>query len=221
MQTLVFLLALAAPAPATGGGARGAPLRRHVDRLVSPASSWCRQGDHRRRRRGDPAGREVIELGDATLLPGFIDAHTTSRSSTTTTTATASSAISRRRSPSSRTRAPPSRRRTLLAGFTTCRDLGSDLDLDLGLRNAINRGKVPGPRPLVARHALGATGGHCDVSGFRKGVLADETTDAVADSPDGFRAAVRRQLKYGADVIKICAHRRRCSPSPTTWTRRR
>ena len=64
---------------------------------------------------------------------------------------------------------------TLLAGFTTVRDVGSGEYLDAGLRNAINRGVVPGPRMLVAVHAIGATGGHCDETGYREGALGKET----------------------------------------------
>jgi imidazolonepropionase-like amidohydrolase len=99
-------------------------------------------------------------------------------------------------------------RNTLMAGFTTVRDVGSDHFLDVGLRNAINAGIVPGPRMLVSVHALGSTGGHCDDGdGFRFGVLNHETgpEDGVINSPEQARYAVRFNIKYGADVIKTCA----------------
>ena len=95
-----------------------------------------------------------------------------------------------------------------MAGFTTVRDVGSGDFIDVGLRNAINAGIVPGPRMLVAVHALGSTGGHCDDSaGFRFGLFGRETgpEDGVINSPDQARYAVRFNIKYGADVIKTCA----------------
>jgi len=99
-------------------------------------------------------------------------------------------------------------RKTLLIGFTTTRDLGSGDLVDVGLRNAIRDGKVLGPRMLVSVRAIGATGGHCDpTGGYRPGIF-DRTTgisDAVADGPDAVRAAVRLNVKLGADVIKVCA----------------
>jgi imidazolonepropionase-like amidohydrolase len=98
-------------------------------------------------------------------------------------------------------------RRTLLAGFTTVRDVGSSDLIDVGLRNAINAGKVPGPRMLVAVNAIGSRGGHCDpTGGFRPELLKEPGTDqGVANGPDEVRAAVRFDAKHGADVIKTCA----------------
>ncbi|HEX4621430.1 MAG TPA: amidohydrolase family protein, partial [Myxococcaceae bacterium] len=96
---------------------------------------------------------------------------------------------------------------TLMAGFTTVRDLGSSDLLDVGLRNAINNGKVVGPRLFVAVNAIGARGGHCDpTGGYRPGLLKEPgTTEGVANGPDEMRAAVRFNCKHGADVIKVCA----------------
>jgi len=97
--------------------------------------------------------------------------------------------------------------RTLQAGFTTVRDVGSSDYLDVSLRNAINAGVVPGPRMLVAVHALGARGGHCDTTGFPYMLFGKETgiEEGIASGAAAFRDAVRMQIKYGADVIKTCA----------------
>jgi imidazolonepropionase-like amidohydrolase len=95
-----------------------------------------------------------------------------------------------------------------MAGFTTVRNVGSDNFLDVGLRNSINAGIVPGPRMLISLHAIGSTGGHCDdTDGFRAGVFNHESgpEEGVVNSPDQARFAVRYNVKYGADVIKICA----------------
>jgi imidazolonepropionase-like amidohydrolase len=99
-------------------------------------------------------------------------------------------------------------RKTLIAGFTTVRDVGSSDFLDVGLRDSINAGVVIGPRMLIAVHSLGSTGGHCDGgAGFRFGALSHETgpRDGVINSADDARYAVRFNIKYGADIIKTCA----------------
>lgn len=155
-----------------------------------------------------PANATVIDLGDATLLPGFIDAHTHLTSDFDPDYNGARLKGFSRTVAESAIRASVNARKTLLAGFTTVRDLGSQDFLDVGLRNAINAGVVSGPRMLVAVHALGATGGHCDDSaGLRFGLLHHETgpEDGVINSPDQARYAVRFNIKYGADVVKTCA----------------
>lgn len=154
------------------------------------------------------ANATVIDLGDATLLPGFIDAHTHLTSDFDPDYNGARLKGFSRTVAESAIRASVNARKTLLAGFTTVRDLGSQDFLDVGLRNAINTGVTSGPRMLVAVHALGATGGHCDDSaGLRFGLLHHETgpEDGVINSPDQARYAVRFNIKYGADVIKTCA----------------
>jgi imidazolonepropionase-like amidohydrolase len=154
-----------------------------------------------------PAGATVIDLGDATLLPGFIDAHTHLTMDFNPDYNGARLNNLNRTIPERAIRSTANARATLMAGFTTVRDVGSSNFLDIGLRNAINAGTVPGPRMLVAIHAIGSTGGHCDEGdGFRFGLLNHESgpEDGVIDSPDQARFAVRFNVKYGADVIKTC-----------------
>jgi len=155
-----------------------------------------------------PANSQIIDLGDATLLPGFIDAHTH---------LTGFFNLDRRQqdldalrwSPAEQAlRASVNARVTLMAGFTTVRDVGSGDLVDVALRNAIQAGAVPGPRMLVAVNAIGSTGGHCDGgAGFRHGLFGRETNieDGVANGAEQMRAAVRFNIKYGADIIKTCA----------------
>lgn len=154
-----------------------------------------------------PAGATVIDLGDATLLPGFIDAHTHLTMDFDPDYRGARLNSLSRTIPERAIRSTANARATLMAGFTTVRDLGSNHFLDVGLRNAINAGVVPGPRMLVAVHAIGSTGGHCDEGdGLRFGLLNHESgpEDGVIDSPAQAEFAVRFNIKYGADVIKSC-----------------
>ncbi len=152
-----------------------------------------------------PAGSEVIDLGDATLMPGFIDAHTHLTMMYREDYARAALDGLRKPIPEMALDASVNARVTLMAGFTTVRDVGSEHFLDAGLRNAINRGVVPGPRMLVAVHAIGATGGHCDQTGYREGALGPETGPEVGviNGADEARRAVRLAHKYGATVVAI------------------
>ena len=155
-----------------------------------------------------PANATVIDLGDATLLPGFIDAHTHLTMDFNPNYSGAMLLELQRPVSERAIRSTANARATLMAGFTTVRDVGSEDFLDVGLRNAINAGIVPGPRMLVCVHAIGSTGGHCDGGdGFSYGVLHNESgpEEGVINSPDQARYAVRFNIKYGADVIKTCA----------------
>src|SRR5882724_5205447 len=154
-----------------------------------------------------PAGAQVIDLGDATLLPGFIDAHTHLTMMYREDYTRAALDGLQKTIPEMALDGSVNARVTLMAGFTTVRDVGSRDYLDAGLRNAINRGVVPGPRMLVAVHAIGATGGHCDETGYREGALGPETGPevGVVNGADEARRAVRLAHKYGATAIKTCA----------------
>ena len=154
-----------------------------------------------------PAGAETMDLGDATLLPGFIDAHTHLTGMYREDYARAALDGLQKPIPEMALDAGVNARVTLMAGVTTVRDVGSHDYLDAGLRNAINRGVIPGPRMLVAVHAIGATGGHCDETGYRAGVFGKETgpEEGVINGADQARQAVRLAHKYGATVIKTCA----------------
>jgi imidazolonepropionase-like amidohydrolase len=154
-----------------------------------------------------PPGAQVVDLGDATILPGFIDAHTHVTDESSDDWNSDMVAGLRRTVPEATLRAAEFARRTVLAGFTTVRDVGAGDYIDVGLRNAIASGLVVGPRMLVSVHALGARGGHCDATGFPYERFGPEPgiASGIASGPEQFRDAVRFQIKYGADAIKVCA----------------
>jgi len=154
-----------------------------------------------------PAGAETMDLGDATLLPGFIDAHTHLTMNYREDYTKAMLDGLQKTVPEKAIEATVNARITLLGGFTTVRDVGSSDFLDVGLRNSIDKGIIPGPRMLVCVHAIGATGGHCDETGFRSGVFGKERgpEEGVVNGADQARYAVRLAHKYGATIIKTCA----------------
>ena len=145
-----------------------------------------------------PAESRKIDLGNRTLLPGLIDMHVhlTSeplfsgyRSYEFTDSFWVAVGVA-------------NARRTLEAGFTTVRNVGSEHYDDVGLKQAIERGYIVGPRIVPATYALGSTGGHCDSTQFPPSITTAGTQ--IANSPDEYRALVRKVHKYGAEVIKVC-----------------
>src|SRR6202453_3488682 len=145
-----------------------------------------------------PSGARRIDLPGMTLLPGLIDMHVhltadprfsgykglefTDNFWTVVGVANA--------------------KRTLEAGFTTVRNVGSDRFDDVALKQGIEQGDVPGPRIVRATYAIGATGGHCDYTEFPPSI--NTPTTAIANGPEELRAMVRKLRKYGAEVIKFC-----------------
>ncbi len=176
----------------------GETLRGAVSILVRDGRiQEVREGTH------SPSGYRVVDLSEWTVLPGLMDMHTHITSD-----------------PTGRLAADPFRqfpgsgalvgarnaRTTLLAGFTTIRNAGAGEFADMALREAIQRGTVPGPRIYAAGSGLGTTGSHCDRTGLRPDLLRETgIEDGVFNGAEQARAAVRYQIKYGADVIKTCA----------------
>jgi len=151
-----------------------------------------------------PAGAQVIDLGDATLLPGLIDAHVHLTMELSDNYYRDFYQQLLQLVPEQTLRAIPNARKTLEAGFTTVRNVGADDYEDVGLRNAIAAGIVEGPRMLIAVHALGATAGHGDSPPFDPNLVKPlGPVNGVCDGPESCRAAVRYQIKYGADLIKM------------------
>jgi len=155
-----------------------------------------------------PPDAQVIDMGDATLSPGFVDAHThlSFMYIVDYRDDIVDSVV--KTIPEKTLLAVDNLKKTIMAGITTVRDVGSADFVDVGLRNAAATGVIPGPRMLVSVHSIGSTGGHCDdQNGMRPGVFGYESgiEQGVINGPDEGRKAVRYNVKYGADVIKVCA----------------
>lgn len=142
---------------------------------------------------------KVINLVGKTLLPGFMDMHVhlTSDAEDNFLAAKGNSV------PRQTVKAVKNAKKTLMAGFTTVRNLGAKGYSVIGVRDGINAGEVPGPRIWAAGHSIGVTGGHCD-DNFSP-PEAKSKGKGVADGPWAVRAKVRENIKYGANTIKVCA----------------
>ncbi len=148
-----------------------------------------------------PAGTRTVELPGMTLLPGLIDMHVHLDSPADiggyrgleyTDSFWAMTAVGNAKA-------------MLDAGFTTVRNVGSGNRNDVGLAQAIRDGYAVGPRIVPAGHALGATGGHCDSTYLPPSLEKDKKEEGIGDSPEELKYQVRRQRKFGAEVIKVCA----------------
>ncbi|HUM06644.1 MAG TPA: amidohydrolase family protein [Terriglobales bacterium] len=144
------------------------------------------------------AGATVIDLPTATVLPGLIDAHTHVTFNPNFGYSTLGISVPREALIGAK-----NARLTLEAGFTTIRNVGARGYADVALRDAINAGDVPGPRMLVSGPALSITGGHCDNNLLPYDYHA--TSDGAADGIEAVQHKTREIIKYGADVIKVCA----------------
>jgi imidazolonepropionase-like amidohydrolase len=146
-----------------------------------------------------PAGAHIIDLGSATLLPGLIDLHT----HLTSTGVHWEDELLKTTPGQAALHGAQNARVTLMAGFTTCRDMGPTWPyVDIDLRKAIDEGIVPGPRLMVAGNYVSPTGGAGDARQFS--IYVDvPIVKNLADGPDEIRKAVRTNLKQGADFIKI------------------
>jgi len=147
-------------------------------------------------------GYRAMNLGDVTLMPGLIDCHTHLTGDLEGEWETRNV---REGAADAALRGARNAKRTLEAGFTTVRDVGSSGFADIALMKAIDRGFVPGPRMFPAGHTISITGGHGDATGYRPGVLERGVESGIANGPDEVVAAVRYQIKHGAKVIKTTA----------------
>jgi imidazolonepropionase-like amidohydrolase len=167
-------------------------------RILSPGQVWVKDG--RIQPGAPPAGAEVIDLGDRTLLPGLIDCHVHLMGK-----AGLDELSQLKESKADKVLdGVVNARKVLEAGFTTVRDCGSDTGFgDVALRNAIQRGDLEGPRMLVSGPPFSITGGHADTNGFPVDVQFDESN--IVNSQEEAVAKVREWRKRGVDQIKIMA----------------
>lgn len=146
-----------------------------------------------------PDGAQVIDLSKKYVLPGFMDMHTHLMNHLDKNFYAGLFQSPHRAVIGGVVNA----QKTLMAGFTLVRDVGSSDYMDVALRNAINAGEVPGPRIAAAGPPLGITGGHCDDNSLNHTFKSKSA--GVADGPWAVRQMVRKNVKYGVDLIKFCA----------------
>jgi imidazolonepropionase-like amidohydrolase len=153
-----------------------------------------------------PPNAQVVDLGDATLLPGFIDAHVHLNGQTSDNFYLDFYEDVLRFPAEQALYAAHYAQITLETGVTTVRDLGSADYIALALRNAVRAGMIPGPTVLASNYPIGSTGGHADSDPFPPQLIAPRgPIKGICNGPEECRAAVRYQIKYGADVIKFMA----------------
>ena len=146
-----------------------------------------------------PDGASIIDLSDSFVLPGVMDMHTHIVGNLDNYFFAGYFQSPHRATIGGVVNAE----KTLLAGFTTIRNVGAGDYADVAIRNAINAGEIPGPRMAVSGPGLGITGGHCDNNSLNASF--EERSDGVADGPWEVRSQVRKNVKYGADLTKFCA----------------
>lgn len=216
MRNRHLLLALIlACSPGLAGAAQQRHLALSAARLIAPEQARVIEhplvlidGERIREvREGGavPDGYEHIDLGAATLLPGLIDVHVHLDFDPSFASGNYYKDLLTLSPIDAAVLAPTAARRTLEAGFTTVRNLGSAEYIDVALRNAIDRGQLPGPRIVAATLALGATGGHADPDTGFSPFIQFNGASGVVDGADAIRQRVRENVKRGADVIKFMA----------------
>ena len=146
-----------------------------------------------------PDGANVIDLSNSFVLPGVMDMHTHIVGNLDNYFFAGYFQSPHRATIGGVVNAE----KTLMAGFTTIRNVGASDYADVAIRNAIDAGEIPGPRMAVSGPGLGITGGHCDRNSLNSSF--EERSDGVADGPWAVREQVRKNVKYGADLTKFCA----------------